>query len=212
MRPHHRTCVLIVVVGLVVTACLFATQGGAAIQPPTENALRTPTMRSEAPQIVTLPPSTGGPTATDEQQADEAIIRAVEDAKQAAIEALNAAQAQALADQLQAAADRLTQAAPPRAPQMPTVAVPVAAPCSAPNLALAWIAWCESGCNPTAHNGSSTAAGKYQWLTTSWGGWGGYPTADQAPESAQDQKSLDAYNISGTRPWEASRGCWGGKF
>lgn len=94
----------------------------------------------------------------------------------------------------------------------PAVAPSGDAPCSAPNLPLAWIAWCESGCNPTNHNPSSSAAGKYQWLTTSWGGYGGYATADAAPESVQDQKSLEAWNISGTGPWEASRGCWGGKF
>lgn len=149
--------------------------------------------------------------AVAQRAADEAKAR------QDAIDALNAAQAQALADQLQAAADRLKVAAPQPVAQVQTPVQQVASstgpgPCSAPNLPLSWIAWCESGCNPTNHNPSSSAAGKYQWLQSSWGGYGGYPTADLAPESVQDQKSAEAYAISGTGPWEASRGCWGGKF
>lgn len=127
---------------------------------------------------------------------------------------------------LQDATPRLTASATARiaaqtAPRAPVAVVTVQVasvstgpgPCSAPNLPLSWIAWCESGCNPTKLNTQgSSAAGKYQWLTSSWGGYGGYATADQAPESVQDQKSLEAYQASGMGPWEASRGCWGGQF
>lgn len=59
----------------------------------------------------------------------------------------------------------------------------------------------ESKCDPRAVNGSSGAAGKYQVLASTWAGYGGYATADQAPESVQDQWAAEAYAQAGCRPW-----------
>ena len=59
----------------------------------------------------------------------------------------------------------------------------------------------ESKCNPMAVNGRSGAAGKYQVLASTWAGYGGYATADQAPEQVQDAWAAEAYAAAGCRPW-----------
>ncbi len=59
----------------------------------------------------------------------------------------------------------------------------------------------ESKCDPLAVNGRSGAAGKYQVLASTWDGYGGYATADQAPESVQDAWAAEAYAAAGCRPW-----------
>lgn len=59
----------------------------------------------------------------------------------------------------------------------------------------------ESKCDPLAVNGRSGAAGKYQVLSSTWAGYGGYSTADQAPESVQDAWAAEAYAAAGCRPW-----------
>lgn len=188
MSISRKLLVLGVIVGALSAGLVFSTQSGATL---------TTTRASHPVQTVG---STNVNPEWDEYQTEIAVET------QAAIDALNAQQAQALADQLSAAQTRLEAA--PRAPVAAVAVSPQPAPCPAPNVPLGWIAWCESGCNPTAHNNSSTAAGKYQWLTSSWGGYGGYPTADAAPEYVQDQKSLEAFQASGTSPWAASQGCW----
>jgi hypothetical protein len=68
---------------------------------------------------------------------------------------------------------------------------------------------CESGGNYQAQNRSSTASGAYQFLDSTWAGYGGYSKARLAPASVQDQKARDTYARSGTRPWAASQACWG---
>jgi muramidase (phage lysozyme) len=59
----------------------------------------------------------------------------------------------------------------------------------------------ESKCNPMAVNSRSGAAGKYQVLESTWAGYGGYATADQAPEEVQDAWAAEAYAAAGCRPW-----------
>jgi hypothetical protein len=59
----------------------------------------------------------------------------------------------------------------------------------------------ESKCNPMAVNSRSGAAGKYQVLESTWAGYGGYATADQAPEDVQDAWAAEAYAAAGCRPW-----------
>jgi hypothetical protein len=48
---------------------------------------------------------------------------------------------------------------------------------------------CESGGSDTAQNPSSTASGKWQILDSTWGGYGGYRRARDAPESVQDARA-----------------------
>lgn len=73
---------------------------------------------------------------------------------------------------------------------------------------------CESGGNPTAHNPSSSASGLFQFLTSSWLGYGGgrfAPTAAQATPAQQLDIANHAFALSGLAPWAASRSCWAGK-
>lgn len=71
------------------------------------------------------------------------------------------------------------------------------------------IRWCESRNNYTAENRRSTASGAWQFLDSSWARYAGYERAMYAPPEVQDQKALNVYNAVGTRPWNASRSCWG---
>ena len=59
----------------------------------------------------------------------------------------------------------------------------------------------ESKCDPLAVNSRSGAAGKYQVLESTWAGYGGYASADQAPEDVQDAWAAEAYAAAGCRPW-----------
>ena len=57
----------------------------------------------------------------------------------------------------------------------------------------------ESGGSLTAHNPSSTASGKWQFLDSTWNGYGGYAHASDAPESVQDAKAAQI--------WSGGSGC-----
>lgn len=57
----------------------------------------------------------------------------------------------------------------------------------------------ESGGNITAQNPSSTASGKWQFLDSTWAGYGGYAKARYAPEKTQDAKARQL--------WAGGRGC-----
>lgn len=54
---------------------------------------------------------------------------------------------------------------------------------------LATIRQLESGGNYTARNPHSTASGAYQFINSTWGGYGGYSTAAAAPKHVQDAKA-----------------------
>lgn len=62
----------------------------------------------------------------------------------------------------------------------------------------------ESGGSLTAQNPSSTASGKWQFLDSTWAGFGGYSSAYLAPESVQDAKARQL--------WAGGAGAshWGG--
>ena len=59
----------------------------------------------------------------------------------------------------------------------------------------------ESKCDPLAVNSRSGAAGKYQVLASTWDGYGGYATANLAPEAVKDAWAAEAYAAAGCRPW-----------
>ncbi len=51
----------------------------------------------------------------------------------------------------------------------------------------------ESKGDPNAVNPSTGAGGKYQFMPGTWGGYGGYARAQDAPESVQDEKFQQVY-------------------
>lgn len=69
------------------------------------------------------------------------------------------------------------------------------------------IVMCESGGDYTAENGGSrwagsTASGAYQIIDGTWGGYGGYDHAADAPPSVQDERAAQIWNGG------AGRGNW----
>lgn len=73
---------------------------------------------------------------------------------------------------------------------------------------------CESGHSYTAQNPVSTASGAYQFLNSSWAAYGHSSrywvrTAAEATPAQQDEAALMTWERDGTRPWYASRHCWG---
>ncbi len=62
----------------------------------------------------------------------------------------------------------------------------------------------ESGGNITAQNPTSSASGKWQFLSSTWGNYMGYPTAASAPEWVQDKRAAEL--------WAGGAGAshWGG--
>ena len=71
---------------------------------------------------------------------------------------------------------------------------------------------CESGGNYRALNPRSGASGAYQFLDSTWRTLPqsrGYRKAMYAPPARQDRAAQTLYAWQGTRPWNASRACWG---
>jgi len=97
----------------------------------------------------------------------------------------------------------VTQAPEPQEPQ--EVPEPQEAPTSygsgacGGDLPPCYVMMRESGGNITAQNPSSTASGKWQFLDSTWQGYGGYAKARYAPESVQDAKARLL--------WAGGRGC-----
>jgi murein DD-endopeptidase MepM/ murein hydrolase activator NlpD len=60
---------------------------------------------------------------------------------------------------------------------------------------LATIRTIESGGDYTVRNAGSTASGAYQFLDSTWNGYGGYPRAWLAPPAVQDAKAAE--NVAG---------------
>ncbi len=71
---------------------------------------------------------------------------------------------------------------------------------------------CESGGNPRAQNGTSTASGLYQFINSTWKAYGGStPRARDASVAEQHRVFERAFADAGTKPWEAdprSENCW----
>ncbi|MFT7601388.1 MAG: hypothetical protein ACI8TP_004340 [Acidimicrobiales bacterium] len=73
---------------------------------------------------------------------------------------------------------------------------------------------CESGGDYKAANTYSTARGGYQFLRSSWAAYGhnvryGVNEAHLATPAQQDEAAVLTWERDGTRPWLASRYCWG---
>lgn len=85
-------------------------------------------------------------------------------------------------------------------PQAPAPAQPVSGSgaCGG-DLPPCYVMMRESGGNITAQNPSSTASGKWQFLDSTWAGYGGYAKARYAPESVQDAKAREL--------WAGGAGC-----
>ncbi|MEM8924466.1 MAG: transglycosylase family protein [Actinomycetota bacterium] len=76
------------------------------------------------------------------------------------------------------------------------------------------IRYCESRDNYQAANPNSSARGAYQFLTGSWAAYGhaeryGVNQAHLASNAQQDEAALLTWQRDGTRPWNASKSCWG---
>ena len=68
--------------------------------------------------------------------------------------------------------------------------------------ALARIAECESGGDPTAVSSSGRYRGKYQFQRSTWSAWGGRGSDPaEASEAHQDRVALRLYRARGTAPW-----------
>lgn len=60
----------------------------------------------------------------------------------------------------------------------------------------------ESGGDYNAENPTSTASGKYQFLDGTWGGYGGYQHASDAPPAVQDARACEVWaNGAGASHW-----------
>ena len=75
------------------------------------------------------------------------------------------------------------------------------------------IRFCESTNNYTAQNKLSTASGAWQFLDSTWRGYGfseryHVSKAKYASPFQQDEAFVYAYEQDGTRPWNESKGCW----
>jgi len=64
----------------------------------------------------------------------------------------------------------------------------------------------ESGGDYKAENPTSTASGKYQFLDGTWGGYGGYQHASDAPPAVQDARACEVWdNGNGSSHWALTR-------
>lgn len=73
---------------------------------------------------------------------------------------------------------------------------------------------CESGGNPNAQNGHSSASGLFQFVDPTWLGLGGGEFARRAKDATVEQQyqiANRALERNGLRDWAASKHCWGGK-
>ena len=190
------------------------TNAPATTEAPTTAAPATVPPTTKAPVTTTTAPTTASePEATEVETSNE---------EQSAAPAADAATAEKASETTE------TSATPTTVAETTTTAPPTtAAPTTAagngyvnaghgvyvPPILLE-IRRCESGGNYKAANPYSSARGAYQFLTGSWAAYGhaaryGVSQAHLASNAQQDEAALITWQRDGTRPWAASRHCWG---
>jgi len=88
----------------------------------------------------------------------------------------------------------------------PAVSAPISGDCGG-NLPSCCILRRESGGNIRAQNPVSSASGKWQFLDSTWAGYGGYQHAKDAPAGVQDERARIVYaGGAGAGHW-AGNGC-----
>lgn len=69
----------------------------------------------------------------------------------------------------------------------------------------------ESGGQPTAQNPTSSSSGLWQFLDSTWAGYGGYTHAAYAPADVQNERARQVFNGGrGASSWYGD-GCYGGR-
>lgn len=211
-RPEHK---LRIFVGLVATV-LVATSFSARDSPPqsTEITTANPAQLSTEPdlspvdRLTSLVPirepikDVGWDTWLPEDEIAQAVEReeffqwvlAVEFAVAEEQRIEQERQAAIVAEQ-QRQAERQRQVEAQRQASMPAASVPAqygTGACGG-DLPPCAVMMCESGGSITAQNPNSTASGKWQFLDSTWGGYGGYSEAWMAPEHIQDERARQVY-------------------
>lgn len=179
-----------------------AEPASAPVQPTAQPALPAQAVAARPARSVQATELTG-PTKAEIDQLNRAILtnKLNENAwiatvqKRQAAEAAAAAAAKAKADAAAAAAAAAARAA---APKPAPSAGPATGRCGG-DLPPCYIMQRESGGSITARNPRSSASGKWQFLDSTWAGFGGYARAYLAPESVQDAKARQL--------WAGGAGC-----
>lgn len=132
------------------------------------------------------------------------FTRAVNAAKAHYLQALAANEAAAAQAARQASTRTVQTSAPVSAGGSPTPTASAGGGACGGNLPPCCVMMRESGGNPSAVNQSSGAGGKWQFMPSTWAGYGGYASAAQAPEYVQDQRAAQVWAGG------AGAGAWGG--
>jgi len=199
------------------------TNAPATTEAPTTAAPATVPPTTKAPVTTTT-----APTTASEPETTEATKVETSNEEQSAAPAADAATAEKASETTETSATTPTTVAETTTTAPPTTAAPTtAAPTTAANNGyvnaghgvyvppiLLEIRRCESGGNYNAANPYSSARGAYQFLTGSWAAYGhaaryGVSQAHLATNAQQDEAALITWQRDGTRPWAASRNCWG---
>jgi len=195
-RLHAVPLVALLAVGATAFAAGTGTPNGEHIAVGEQIPHSTPT--TAAPSTLPGTAEAAAAAVVAQNEADARIMHAIAAAQESAAKAEAAAAAKAAAE----AKARAEAAAAARATPAP-VQVSASGACGG-NLPPCCVMMRESGGNPTAVNPSSGASGKWQFMPSTWAGYGGYPTAASAPEWVQDERAAQIWAGG------AGAGHWGG--
>jgi len=167
-------------------------------------------------EVATTASAPAPTTTTIDPAAIDAFLTAWQDAENAAAAEAFAAEAARIEAEAEAArqAEAAHQAEHARRAEAARQATTTSAPQPAPvpqapasygsgacggDLPPCYVMMRESGGNITAQNPVSTASGKWQFIDSTWAGYGGYAKARYAPEHVQDEKARQL--------WAGGAGC-----